>query len=437
MNSLMLRKTVPITRGSFGGLSLLLLALAIGGCQQGVAGEPTPTFLPPIEAADVALAEGKVVPARYAALGFQTPGTVAALLVAEGDAVKKGQPLVRLESGEQAAAVLQADANLAAAKAELARLESGATAEELAAAEAAVDRARAVAQSAAGGVAQSRASLGKAQAGATGIDLAIARRRLEESKNALWGVQSARDAICGRADAECDQEDPIAKAACKGLREESKPGCDQAQANVQAAEEQVRIVELSLVQLQGGARPEDVEAARAGLVQAQGQYQSAAAGVREAEAGLSRLRSGATTEALAAARARVDQAEAALEQARLAMDATVLRAPFAGTVAALDARENEQVRPGVPAAYVADLSRLEIETDDLNEVNVVGVEVGHRATITFDAIPALTLEGKVARIRQLGENRQGDIVYKAFVTPDKQDARLRWNMTASVTIDRE
>ncbi len=417
------------------GPSLLLVATALTACQRGDSGEPTPTPLPPVTSADVALAEGKVVPARYAALSFQAPGTVASVLVAEGDRVKKGQALVRLASGEQAAAVLQAQANLAGAQADLDRLQAGATAEELAAAQAAVDRARAGAQAAAGTVAQSRASLNKAQTGATGIDLAIARRQLEEAKNTLWGVQSARDAICGRADADCDQDDAIAKAACKALREESKPGCDQAQANVQAAEEQVRIVELSLVQLQGGARPEDIEAARAGLTQAQGQYNSAAAGIREAEASLARVQAGAGAQELAAAQARVDQAAAALEQARLAMDATVLNAPFAGTVAALDVRENEQAPAGVPAVYVADLSVLEIQTDDLNEVNVVGVDQGDHATVTFDAIPDLTLEGQVRRVRQLGENRQGDIVYTVIIRPDRQDPRLRWNMTASVAID--
>ena len=38
------------------------------------------------------------------------------------------------------------------------------------------------------------------------------------------------------------------------------------------------------------------------------------------------------------------------------------------------------------------------------------------------------------RIRALGENRQGDITYVVTVTPARHDARLRWNMTTSVTI---
>jgi HlyD family secretion protein len=54
--------------------------------------------------------------------------------------------------------------------------------------------------------------------------------------------------------------------------------------------------------------------------------------------------------------------------------------------------------------------------------------------MTFDAIPGLKLPGTVSRIRALGENRQGDITYIVTVKPARHDDRLRWNMTASVTI---
>jgi HlyD family secretion protein len=58
-----------------------------------------------------------------------------------------------------------------------------------------------------------------------------------------------------------------------------------------------------------------------------------------------------------------------------------------------------------------------------------------QATITFDAIPDLELHGAVSRIRPLGENKQGDITYAVTIQLDRQDPRLRWNMTASVTME--
>ncbi len=53
----------------------------------------------------------------------------------------------------------------------------------------------------------------------------------------------------------------------------------------------------------------------------------------------------------------------------------------------------------------------------------------------FDAIPGLTATGKVARVKPLGENKQGDMTYTVVVQPDQLDARLRWNMAASVAIE--
>jgi HlyD family secretion protein len=53
--------------------------------------------------------------------------------------------------------------------------------------------------------------------------------------------------------------------------------------------------------------------------------------------------------------------------------------------------------------------------------------------VTFDALPDVSLPGTVTRIKPLGTNRQGDIVYTVVVALQKEEAQLRWNMTAVVT----
>jgi HlyD family secretion protein len=40
----------------------------------------------------------------------------------------------------------------------------------------------------------------------------------------------------------------------------------------------------------------------------------------------------------------------------------------------------------------------------------------------------------VVRIKPIGEEKLGDITYTIIVQPNEQDPRLRWNMTAMVTI---
>ena len=78
---------------------------------------------------------------------------------------------------------------------------------------------------------------------------------------------------------------------------------------------------------------------------------------------------------------------------------------------------------------------LQIETDDLTELDVVRVRDGAPATVTFDALPGLSLTGKLLRVKPLGENKQGDMTYTVVIQPDRLDGRLRWNMTAAVAIE--
>jgi len=166
-----------------------------------------------------------------------------------------------------------------------------------------------------------------------------------------------------------------------------------------------------------------------------GTLEAAQASVAEAEADLAKLTADPDSSELARAEAAIARAELAVKQAQRVLGQATLTAPFAGTIATLDLKVREYVPPGAPVVQLADAGGWQIETSDLTELNVGNVHEGARATITFDALPGVTLPGTVTRIKGFGENKQGDITYKVVVKPDQQDARLRWNMTASVSID--
>ena len=119
------------------------------------------------------------------------------------------------------------------------------------------------------------------------------------------------------------------------------------------------------------------------------------------------------------------------------MERTVLRAPLDGVVAAMTGRQHEYVAPGAPVVRLADPSDWRIETDDLSELGVVRVEVGDSATIDIDALDDVEMTGTVVSIDGYGVNKLGDITYRVVIEPEDPDARLRWNMTASVTIHGE
>ena len=160
----------------------------------------------------------------------------------------------------------------------------------------------------------------------------------------------------------------------------------------------------------------------------------AEAGVRQAQAQLDLLKAGARSEDIAAAQAAVDQAKAARQQAVTGLSDTELRAPFAGTLAAINFRQGEQVSAGVPVTEIGDLSRWQVETDDLSELDVVRVQPGQAVDLTFDAVPGLRLRGIVDRVQPKGEKKLGDMTYTAIVTVQDPDPRLLWNMTSVVNL---
>lgn len=217
-------------------------------------------------------------------------------------------------------------------------------------------------------------------------------------------------------------------------------------AAVAQAEAQMLRAQARLEELQAGARPQEVASATASLEGAKARLARAKAGsppleisiaeaeVRAAQAQLDLVKAGQRPESIAAAKADVAAAKATLDQAKVALAETELRAPFAGTIAGTKVAKGEFVGTGTPIMRIMDTSAWEIDTEDLTEISVVKIAVGDPVSIEFDAIPNLKLPGKVTGINPLGESKSGDITYTVTVKPDKQDARMRWNMTATVSI---
>jgi HlyD family secretion protein len=215
---------------------------------------------------------------------------------------------------------------------------------------------------------------------------------------------------------------------------------------VQAAEQAVASGQSRLDALRAGGSNQQLAAARAQVASAQaeldrltgvnrkGDLEAAQANIAIAEAELAKITADPDASELAKAEAAVAHAELAVKQAQRAIELATITAPFAGTIASLDLKVREYVAPGTPVVRLADTSAWQIETKDLTELNVANIQAGAPATITFDALPGVSLPGKVTGVKGFGENQQGDIVYTVTVTPDQWDARLRWNMTASVSI---
>lgn len=364
----------------------ILAVLSVAACtSQPTPVKPTPTASANargVVASERIIAEGRVTPVKNATLAFQSSGIVKEVNAAAGDRVDAGKVLAQLDTKQLELQLAQAEANVATAQAKLAQAKRGPAPEDVAAAQ---------------------QTLKSAQAAYEGLtkppesDLAVLKADVDKTRALVDQATAAYNAVGG----------------------DNNP---QSGMLPQRAQLQSAWIDYQRAQALYNSR----------LNPTNTQVQQALAAIENAKMQLARLQP--TAEDIAAAQANVTAAQAARDVAAEQIKNARLVAPFAGTIVTLDVRAGEFASPGTPVIRLADTANWQVETTDLTELNIVNVSEGTPVTLTFDAIPGLELAGKVARVRSFGENKQGDIVYTVYVTPDQQDPRLRWNMTAKVVI---
>jgi len=155
--------------------------------------------------------------------------------------------------------------------------------------------------------------------------------------------------------------------------------------------------------------------------------------LQDAERQWNELAAGPDPDDLLLAHARLKNAENQLASARFRLEDLELKAPFTGTVSQVDVRADEWVAAGQPLLLLADLSTLQVETTDLNEIDAARVHEGDAAAVTFDAFPGTILNGTVTRISPKSSRTTG-VNYTAVIQLASIPDRLRWGMTAFVDI---
>lgn len=130
---------------------------------------------------------------------------------------------------------------------------------------------------------------------------------------------------------------------------------------------------------------------------------------------------------------QVVQAQAALETAHVTLAQATLTAPYQGTIVAINVTPGQFVQPGQVVAMIADLDHLQIETTDLSERDIAGVQTGQIATIHINALNQ-DFTGKVIAIAPMAIKLNADWVYKVTIEFDKPPQNLLWGMSADITI---
>ena len=191
-----------------------------------------------------------------------------------------------------------------------------------------------------------------------------------------------------------------------------------------------------------------VNVARANLEQGQAELRDAEANYRRSTDLLAKkfisgaqhdadtARLGKARAAIASQKAAVVSAEANRQAAEVAVEQTVIRAPFDAIVLTKNADVGDNITPfssavGAKGAVVtvADMDTLEVEAD-VAESSIAKITVGQPCEIQLDALPDLRLGAAVSRIVPTVDRSKATVLVKVrFV---EKDARVLPDMSAKV-----
>ncbi len=140
---------------------------------------------------------------------------------------------------------------------------------------------------------------------------------------------------------------------------------------------------------------------------------------------------------------QIDQAQASLESTLDTLSKTIYNSPIDGIITSLRVEEGEIAmigtmnNPGTILMTIADLSIMEVEVE-VDETDVIGVEIGHRADVRVDALPDQTIEGKVTEIgssalqKTTASEESKD--FKVIITLENPPDSLKPGLSASADI---
>jgi multidrug efflux pump subunit AcrA (membrane-fusion protein) len=361
---------------------------------------------------------GAAIPRAEATIGFASGGLLTEILVSVGDKVEAGTVLARVDDASARSQVTSAELKLKQAQLQLAQLMEDPTTAELAAAQATLASAQATLEerqnpATSAELAAAQQNLLSAQQklndlldGPSAEDLASAQVDLQLAEIMLQQAQAAYDPVSWRSDIGslpqgiALQEATLAYEKAKAAYTTATKGATDAE--IAAARASVSSAQATLNSLKSGSTAQELSAAQASVEQAQAQ--------------LDTLLAGADTYELQLAQIVVEEAESSLATAQQTLAETVLTAPFAGMITAVDASVGERVA-GAAFVTLTDLDRPLVEIY-LDETDLDKVGQDYEAEVTFDALPDQTFTGHVTRVDPELTTSNGATVVRAVVELD-------------------
>jgi len=427
-------------------LLFVILIVMATGCSSTTSSskeEPTPTPIPPPaipekptytvkqgEVVDSLSFTGRVAPAIEEELFFSTSGRAKVVYVERNDQVTEGTVLAELENDDLIRQLAQADIELEAAELNLKKSED---ARALTVEKAAIDleikrlglqKTEENLEGLKRDVEVAAIELAQAKAGPTDEEIEISLRGIERSKNSLWSAQVSRDSTCGQG---------------------GGAACDSAQANVQSAEESLRIAEINHSLLIKPLTADELLVLQAG-------YEKVAKGLRTAELDyeiqkyqfeIAELEfNNLTAEVDSQLIKAVERAKLSVERLQAMVDDTQVVSPIDGKVTSVSAYEGRDVQAYRTVFVVADETELEITAEPMSS-QLQRLTEGMDAAVILSAYPGKELPATIVQLPYPYGKGGGATIEDAdkltHITMDTQDLDVEAGdlVKVIVTIERK
>jgi HlyD family secretion protein len=140
------------------------------------------------------------------------------------------------------------------------------------------------------------------------------------------------------------------------------------------------------------------------------------------------------------ARAGVVRSQVAVDNSRIQLEDTDVRAPITGTIIEKDTERGQvissatsNVSGGTTLMKMADLGLVQVRTL-IDETDIGKIQPGQQATVTVDAFPNRPFPGTVLKIEPQAQTEQNVTMFPVSVRIDNKDGLLRPGMNAEVEV---
>jgi len=133
----------------------------------------------------------------------------------------------------------------------------------------------------------------------------------------------------------------------------------------------------------------------------------------------------------------VKQREYALSDAKENLAQHYIRAPFDGVITEVNSNIKKGDSVSTATVLATFITQQKIAEVTLNEIDVAKVKVDQKATLTFDALPEISISGRVFEIDAVGTVTQGVVSYgvKIAFDADIEQVKPGMSITADIITD--